>query len=185
MGRRAFPRKGQGLNGVKEEEAMDSGGKFLTFTSIIILALILQGVLVIAEQRDTPDKAAAEFARAYFWLDTSMADRLCKELGQSEAANVVEGYLRRVDQEARSLGYAFDYMKQELYQIETRTSLKEADKAQVRLTATRKRAINPVFGAVAEVFALTQPHRVEATIDLVREDDRWKVCGHPFALTES
>jgi hypothetical protein len=35
------------------------------------------------------------------------------------------------------------------------------------------------------VFALTQAHRVEATIDLVREDDRWKVCGHPFALTES
>ena len=83
------------------------------------------------------------------------------------------------------MGYAFDYMKQELYQVETRISLKEADKAQVRLTATRKRAINPVFGAVAEVFALTQAHRVEATIDLVREDDRWKVCGHPFALAES
>ena len=83
------------------------------------------------------------------------------------------------------MGYAFDYMKQDLYQVETRVSLKEADKAQVRLTATRKRAINPVFGAVAEVFALTQAHRVEATIDLVREDDRWKVCGHPFALTES
>ena len=164
---------------------MDSGGKFLTFTSIIILAVILQGVLVIAEQRETPDKAAVEFARAYFWLDSSMADRLCKELGPSEAANVVEGYLQRVDQEARSLGYGFDYMKQELYQVETRVSLKEADKAQVRLTATRKRAINPVFGAVAEVFALTQAHRVEATIDLVREDDRWKVCGHPFALTES
>jgi len=48
---------------------MDSGGKFLTFTSIIILAVILQGVLVIAEQRETPDKAAVEFARAYFWLD--------------------------------------------------------------------------------------------------------------------
>jgi len=97
-----------------------------------------------------------EFARAYFWLDTSMANRLCKELGPSETANVVEEYLQRVDQEARSLGYAFDYMKQELYQVETRTSLKEADKAQVRLTATRKRAINPVFGAMAEVFALTQ-----------------------------
>ena len=164
---------------------MDSGGKFLTFTSIIILAVILQGVLVIAEQRETPEKAAVEFARAYFWLDTSMADRLCKQLGPNETDNAVAGYLQRVDQEARSMGYAFDYMKQDLYQVETRVSLKEADKAQVRLTATRKRAINPVFGALGEAFALTTPHRVEVSLHLIREEGRWKVCGRPFALTES
>ena len=185
MGRTALLCKGECLNGEKEEESMDSGGKFLTFTSIIILALILQGLLIIAEQRDTPDKAAVEFARAYFGLDPSMADRLCKELGSTEADDGVQGYLQRVNQEARSLGYGFDYMKQELYHVEAHTSFQGADKAQVRLTATRKRVINRVFGVVAEVFALTQAHRVETTIDLVREDGRWKVCGHPFALAES
>ena len=54
---------------------MDSGTKFLTFTSILMLALILQVVLAVADQRDTPEKAAVEFAEAYYWLDPSMADR--------------------------------------------------------------------------------------------------------------
>ena len=62
---------------------MDSGKKFLTFTSIIMLALILQVILAVADQRDNPEKAAVEFAEAYFWLDPAMADRLCQQLSKT------------------------------------------------------------------------------------------------------
>jgi hypothetical protein len=163
---------------------MDSGTKFLTFTSILMLALILQVVLAVADQRDTPEKAAAEFAEAYYWLDPSMADRLCANLASGKAS-VVEGYLRRTRDEARSLGYEFDYMKQGIYHVETRVTLKDAGTAEVRLTGDRRRTINPVYGQVARWFGIGEVHPVQETLTLVREGDRWKVCGKPFRLMGS
>ena len=113
---------------------MDSGTRFLTFTSILMLALILQVVLAVADQRDTPEKAAVEFAEAYHWLDPSMADRLCSELARGKAP-IVEGYLQRTRDEARALGYEFDYIKQGIYHVQTRVTGTGENTAEVRLTA--------------------------------------------------
>ena len=164
---------------------MDSGGKFLTFTSIIILALILQGLLIINETRDTPERAAIEFAQAYFWLDPAMAERLCRELSRTEAADPTRAFLQRIGDEARALGFGFEYMKQQLFDVQARTLSQQDGRAEVLLTATRKRAINPVFGTIGALFDLTKPHRIEANLQLQREEGRWKVCGRPFALAES
>jgi len=164
---------------------MDSGSRFLTFTSIIMLALILQVVLAVADQRDTPEKAAVDFAEAYFWLEPSMANRLCKEISQGSQNGVVANYLERVNQEARSLGYQFDYMKQGLYHIQTQTILKDPNTADVKLKGERRRTINPAFGLVARWFSVGETHPVEATLNLVKEGESWKVCGKPFHLIES
>jgi hypothetical protein len=163
---------------------MDSGTKFLTFTSILMLALMLQVVLAVADQRDTPEKAAVEFAQSYFWLDPSMSARLCADANRGQAA-VVDDYLRRVHQEARSLGYEFDYMKQGIYHVETRAVLKDENTAEVRLTGERRRTINPVYGQVARWFGVGETHPVQETLTLVREGGAWKVCGKPFRLIES
>jgi hypothetical protein len=169
----------------KEEGFMDSGSKFLTFTSIIMLALILQVVLAVADQRDNPEKAAVEFAEAYFWLDPGMAERLCKDLAGEPENSAVKNYLQRIDQEARSLGYEFNYMKQGLFHIDAKTTLKDANTAEVTLKGERRRTINPVFGLVARWFGMGETHPVEETLDLVREGDGWRVCGQPFRLIES
>jgi len=164
---------------------MDSGSKFLTFTSIIMLALILQVVLAVADQRDHPEKAAIEFAEAYFWLDPSMTDRLCKDLIRDAENNAVQNYLQRIDQEARSLGYEFNYMKQGLYHIDVKTTLKDDNSAVVTLKGERRRTINPVFGLVARWFFVGETHPVQETLNLVNEGGSWKVCGKPFRLIES
>jgi hypothetical protein len=164
---------------------MDSGSKFLTFTSVIMVGLILQVVLALADQRDDPEKAALEFAQAYFWLDPAMADRLCKDLAGDSEKNAAQAYLQRIDQEARSLGYEFNYMKQGLYHIDAKTTLKGPDSAVVTLKGDRRRTINPVFGLVARWFGMGETYPVEETLDLVREGGRWKVCGEPFRLVES
>jgi hypothetical protein len=164
---------------------MDSGSKFLTFTSIIMLALILQVVLAVADQRDHPEKAAIEFAEAYFWLDPSMTDRLCKDLIRDAENNAVQNYLQRIDQEARSLGYEFNYMKQGLYHIDVKTTLKDDSSAVVTLKGERRRTINPVFGLVARWFFVGETHPVQETLNLVKEGGSWKVCGKPFRLIES
>jgi hypothetical protein len=164
---------------------MDSGSKFLTFTSVIMLALILQVVLAVADQRDHPEKAAVEFAEAYFWLDPSMAGRLCKDLTGNAEKPAVQNYLQRIDQEARSHGYQFNYMKQGLFHIDAKATLKDADTAVVTLKGERRRTINPVFGLVARWFFMGETHPVEETLNLVREGGSWKVCGKPFQLLDS
>lgn len=164
---------------------MDSGSRFLTFTSIIMLGLILQVVLAVADQRDSPEKAALEFAEAYFWLDPAMSNRLCKDLVGDAESNAAQNYLQRIDQEARSLGYEVNYMKQGLYHIDLKTTLKDADSATVAIKGERRRTINPVFGLVARWFFVGETHPVETTLDLVKEDGAWKVCGKPFRLVES
>lgn len=164
---------------------MDSGSKFLTFTSIIMLALILQVVLAVADQRDNPEKAAVEFAQSYFWLDPTMADRLCKDLARDSENNAVQAYLQRIDQEARSLGYEFNYMKQGLFHIDAKTTMKDANTAVVALKGERRRTINPVFGLVARWFGMGEKYPVEETLNLVKESGSWKVCGKPFRLVES
>lgn len=162
---------------------MDSGSKFLTYTAIVMVALILQVVLAVADQRDTPEKAAREFATAYFWLDASMAERLCQKLAAGDPAPVPE-YLDRVAREASALGFGPDYMKQDLFWLHFKTVLKDPASAEVTVTGLRKRAINPVFGMIARLFAIGETHPVEATLELVKEGDRWKVCGRPFALVD-
>jgi hypothetical protein len=163
---------------------MDSGSRFLTFTSIVMLALILQVVLAVADQRDTPEKAAREFAQAYFWLEDSMAGRLCRKLGSGDNAELVREYLQRVEREARAMGFGFDYMKQDLYHLDFKTVFNDADSAEVRISGLRRRAINPVFGMIARVFAVGETHPVEERLQLVKEGKQWKVCGKPFALVD-
>jgi hypothetical protein len=169
----------------QEEVFMDSGSKFLTFTAIIMLGLILQVLLAVADQRDNPEKAAMEFAEAYFWLDPAMADRLCKDLNRDAENNAVQNYLQRINQEARALGYEFNYMKQGLFHIDAKTTLKSADTAEVVLKGERRRTINPMFGLVARWFGMGEIHAVDETLSLVKEGGRWKVCGQPFRLVES
>lgn len=164
---------------------MDSGSKFLTFTAIIMLGLILQVVLAVVDQRDSPEKAALEFAESYFWLDPAMSGRLCKDLAGEAENNAVQNYLQRIDQEARSLGYEANYMKQGLYHIDLKATLKDANSATVAIKGERRRTINPVFGLVARWFFMGETHPVETTLDLVKEDGAWKVCGKPFRLVES
>jgi hypothetical protein len=41
-------------------------------------------------------------------------------------------------------------------------------------------AINPAFMVIGKLFRIGKNYPVEATLDLVKEDNGWKVCGTPF-----
>ena len=42
--------------------------------------------------------------------------------------------------------------------------------------------IHPVFAYVASLFRLGQTHEFEETLELIKEDGKWKVCGTPYGL---
>ncbi|UCD78990.1 MAG: hypothetical protein JSW26_26905 [Desulfobacterales bacterium] len=163
---------------------MKSGNKLMALVSVVIVAFILQVVLIIADHRDSPGEAAVEFSRAYFKLKPSMADRLCSEITAEEDGSVVGDYLNRVADEARANGFEPGWMKMALSHIELKTEMIDENTAEVHISCTRRRSMNPLFGIVAKIFFLGETHKVDETLTVVKEDDGWKVCGQPYSLLE-
>ena len=149
---------------------------------ILVCGFILQVLLVFADTRDTPNKAVVQFSKAYFKLDKSMMERICKERLASEEVDVVDQYIYQAGQEAKARGFEIDFMKNELYHIETEIISKNDTDAKVRITGKRRVAINPVYPVVAKVFDIGGTYDVDETIHVVKEDGKWKVCGNLFSL---
>ena len=162
---------------------MDSGSKFIAFAAVIIVAFILQVALVMIDHRETPAGTAIEFAKAYYKLDKSMADQLCRAIIENdEEIDVVDDYFQRAGETASANGFDRSWMRSYLYHVETETRMADENTAEVRITGNRKRYINPVFAIVAKLFFLGEVYEVDATLSLTKEDDGWKICGEPFEL---
>jgi len=163
---------------------MDSGNKIIVLASVVIVALILQVVLIIVDRHDSPGMAAVEFSKAYFKQNECMADRLCSDLIADGETDVVDDYIDRVADEARADGFKPSWMRMALSHTEVEVEMLDENTAEVHLTSTRMRSINPVYGLVSKVFSLGESHEVEETLNVVKEADGWKVCGEPYALIE-
>ncbi len=146
----------------------------ITIAAVILLGIILQVVLGYAELKDTPNKAAAEFAEAYFKFDPCMKERLCSKLVEDSDTDYVANYIHRKYQQARDRGYGLNYMKTGLKDISTTTLSREEDSAVVELKAESKYALRTFF--TGDRF------EVHETFKMVKEDDQWKVCGNPFDI---
>ena len=150
---------------------------------IVIIGFILQVVFVYADKMDSPHQAVVEFSKAYFWLDKSMATRLCNAQRTVDGVDVVDKYLRNVASNAKESGWGINYMKSTIYHIKTHTLSKDDSNAVVKLTCSKKKAINPVFLIVAKIFRLNETYHVDETINVIKEDGTWKVCGKVFDLS--
>jgi hypothetical protein len=149
---------------------------------VLVCGFLLQVLLVFADTRDTPNKAVVEFSKAYFMLDKSMAERICKERLASEEIDVVDQYIYLAGQEAKERGFENNFMKNELYHVETEILSQSYSDATVRITGKRRVAINPVYPIVAKMFDIGGTYDVDETIAVKREDGKWKVCGDLYDL---
>ena len=149
---------------------------------VLVCGFILQVLLVFADTRDTPNKAVVEFSKAYFKLDKSMMERICEERLASDEMDVVDQYIYLAGQEAKERGFEINFMKNELYHIETEILSQNDADANVKITGKRRVAINPVYPVVAKVFDIGATYDVDETIHVIKEDGKWKVCGDLFSL---
>jgi hypothetical protein len=163
---------------------MVGNSKIPKIAAVIFVAFILQIVLILADRRESPGKAAVDFSKAYFKLSTDIGEHLCSEITEDGESDIIDDYLARVADQARSEGFDVSWMKMALLNIETETQMVDDNVAEVRINCNRRRNINPVFAIVAKIFCLGETYEVEETLTLVKEDDLWKVCGEPFALIE-
>ncbi len=151
---------------------------------VLIIGFLVQVLFVFAEAKDTPSKAVVEFSKAYFQLDKSMAKRICDERLVSEEVDIVHQHIHNAAEEAKARGFDFTFMQRKFYDIEIDTIHKTDNNAQIRITGKTRVAINPVYPIVAKFFDLGEIQKVDETINVIKEQGKWKVCGRLFDLPE-
>ncbi len=161
---------------------MEQAKRFFPIALALLLWFILQGLFIILDSKDTPTQTVVKFTKAYFDLDRGMSEYLCSQFTSKEDVDVVDEYLHRMADEARSQGFSLDYMRSMLYSIHTDLISQNDSEARVRITATRKRNINLVYTIVAKLFFIGETYEVDEVVDVIKEDGKWKVCGKVFSL---
>jgi len=156
--------------------------KIVNIIMVIMFGIFLQIIFMFVEAKETPNKTAVIFTKAYFSLDKSMAGNLCKTLATSEEENIVEKYIQKTETEAAERGLGPDFMKSRLFNIETETISRTDKEITLKISADRIVAINPLYALVSKLFHLSKIHKVEDTITVIKEDGKWKICGKPFSL---
>ncbi len=154
--------------------------KIITIALTILLGIILQVIFVFADCKNTPNRVAAEFAKAYFKLDPSMSEFICEEQKFIDDVDVADRYIDLAEKEAKAQGFSINFLKNKLYHIETHTRFIGDNEASVELTGKRRVSINPIYTYVARIFFIGEIHEVDKTINLIKEDGKWKVCGNLF-----
>jgi hypothetical protein len=165
---------------------MLTGKNLMIIGFVVVVFVILQVVLIFVDKEvHNPAEAAVEFTKAYFMLDgDSMSELLCREIVEDEEPDIVGAYLNSVAVRARSMGFDRSYMRNQLWHVSTKIQMSDENKATVEITGERLRSINPVYALVGKLFSLIESHKIDETLTLVKEDDKWKVCSKPFSLSE-
>lgn len=150
---------------------------------VVILAVCLQVVFVFADCKQTATGTAVDFSKAYFLLEADMGKYMCSELVGDEDESASANYLQTMTDEASARGFGKGMVRQMIYHVKTETLAQDAQSATIHVEGLRRTCINPVYAFVAKLFGLGQTQAFEETLELVKEDDKWKVCGTPYGLT--
>jgi len=156
--------------------------KIIKISMVIAIGIILQILLIAADDTNSPEKIAYAFTKAYFSLDkTALMKHTCNEL--AEGTDVVDQYIQRIEKESKDTGLKL-YTKSLIYHVKTHVISVSDSEAQVRISGKKRYSINPIYTVVAIVFGIGEVHHFDETIHLINEDGQWKVCGNPFSLTQ-
>ena len=147
---------------------------------VVLLGIFVQVLLVAASCKETPAGAAEEFTRAYFNLDPAMTERMCADLKADKEA--VDSLIHAVHMRAQARGFSSGYMRMHLFQVESSVLAQDEQTAQVHLNSEMRRNIHPTFAIFAKMWGLGESYHLDETLDLVKEGDQWKVCGHNLQI---
>ena len=162
---------------------MSDYNRYIALAGVIALGFVLQVMLIGLYAMPAPYKSAVAFTKAYFKLDPSMEKYLCEDSRFEDDINVTAQFIYEKSSSASARGFDKNFLRSQLYNIETHTTYASDTEATVTLSAVRRTAINPVFAWVAKLFGIGGSYPVEGTIEVVKEDGRWKVCANTFSET--
>jgi len=147
---------------------------------VVGIAVVLQAALIGIDCRQTPISVAKDFAGAYYYLDADMQDYLCE--GLAENGEAVDRYLFGKTAEASRRGLSTNYLRHKFLKMHVDVVESGDESMTVHLTGSTRVCINPAFMLVGKLFGIGHDYPVDATLELVKENDQWRVCGEPFGL---
>jgi len=162
---------------------MANRGNVSMWILLVVLAVCLQVVFVFADCKQSATKTAVDFSKAYFLLDDHMEAYLCNDLVGDEDESAASAYLRSMTAEARERGFGTGMVRKIITHLETETLAQDAESATIHLSGNSRTCIHPVFAYVAKLFHLGHSYTFEETLELIKEDGLWKVCGTPYGLS--
>jgi len=157
---------------------MDSQNRIVPFVIVIVIALFLQLAFVAADCRQTPLRVAKQFTEDFFYLDADMQNYLCESLAAD--GEWVDQYLSGKKAEAARRGLSTNYLRRMFTELNLKTVHQNENSIEFHVEGITRVAINPAFMVIGKLFRIGKNYPVEATLDLVKEDNGWKVCGTPF-----
>jgi hypothetical protein len=164
---------------------MPDVSKYVPLLVVICIGIVVQLLLIPLDCINKPYKTAVAFTEAYFKIDPSMANYLCEDSKTVDDIDTVAQYLYDMTKQARDRGFDKRYLKSKLYHVMTHTTYLGDAEATVSISADRRTAINPVFAWVAKLFHIGETHPFQETLEIVKEDGKWKVCGSPLSLHQN
>ena len=150
---------------------------------VVVLAVFFQIIFVFADSRQTATGTAIDFSKAFFLLDADMERYLCSELREDEETPVVAAHIQAAIDSAAARGFPKSMAREMIYHVKTETLAQEDESATIHLEGLRRTRINPVYAFVAKLFHLGDTRQFEQTLELVKQDGKWRVCGDPFGMT--
>ncbi len=152
------------------------------FAIVICIAIVLQLALIGADCRQTPDRIARNFAQAYYSIDPQMQDYLCTGLAEND---VVGNFLYQKKQEASQRGFSTNYLRHKFTKLHIKVVESGDTTMTLHLKGTTRVCINTPFMIVGKLFGIGRDYPVDAHIDLVKENDKWRVCGNPLGISNN
>ena len=150
---------------------------------VVALAVCLQVVFVFADCKQTATGTAIDFSKAYFLLDPDMDQYLCNELIGDDSESVAATHIWVMKNQAGKRGFGIGMVRRTITHLETETLAQDGESATIHLSGNSRTCIHPVFAYVAKLFRLGQTHTFEETLELIKEDGQWKICGTPYGLS--
>lgn len=147
---------------------------------VIGIAVVMQLALIGIDCQQTPTKVAKSFAGAYYYLDSDMQGYLCDALAKD--GELVDNYLFQKQNEASKRGLSTKYLRHKFLKMHVNVVESGPTTMKVHLTGTTRVCINPAFMLVGKLFHLGEDYEVDETLELVKENNQWRVCGTPFGL---
>ena len=136
--------------------------------------LLLLGLYFTGQ--NAPHHVAIGFTKAFYKLDPGMDRYLCEQFKGDAEIDPVDQFVHAATLEAQQEGFKANWYRSILFHIDTHTVYAGTEKAEVTITAHRRKAINPIYYWVGKIFSLGQTHAVHETLHLVKENNQWKVC---------
>jgi hypothetical protein len=146
---------------------------------LVIAFVFIQGALIAADRQQTPLRVAKQFTKDYHYLKPQVQNLLCSELAESE---LVSDWLYRTQQEAQQRGLPQKYLRHMFTELHLEVVEQDQESARVHVTGVTRRAINPAFMLVGKLFQIGQYYEVDTTLELIREENGWRICGAPFEM---